>query len=459
MIPTEMQPPTATVPPVATPRASSDIRFENWTLVNVPDFIADGLSRPYVAFLNSNDSETVTSLSTAQPNTDRTVLYYSDPLNAANRFAITEFNSEALGEVFMAAPGNAIAYMDTSESTTTSGLWVIDLSQNVKYRILQTNTLTLRGIVSEPAWSADGRKIAVTLETGYGLDIFQFDLDAPVNQWTGLVRNGSYNFWPAWSPDGRYLAFVSDRETCPTWLPTDENACDPATDPTPISGHVYVLDLSTGVISQISQEPTFEPPYWINNLTVGFSSGDPFDFLNPSRTVWVGLVPEMTSQMIRLRDEPDDTVYVREAWAPNADRLVFQNAGNVNEIVIMSAGGERLDTIAQVQFARYAFTADWSANGTRLTMGGTGGQCPYGVRVAEADGDFVATGTAPRNVCDPVYSADNQFMAYTGINNNRSALDGRRDVYVSTVDGFSPTNLSLDLRGEMTLLGWVGPGG
>ena len=98
-------------------------------------------------------------------------------------------------------------------------------------------------------------------------------------------------------------------------------------------------------------------------------------------------------------------------------------------------------------------SADWSPDGTRLVLGGSGGQCPYGIRVLDNEFDYVARGTSPGSVCDPVFSPDGQFIAYTAI--NPTVGDGRVDIYTTSPNGFSAVNLTANLRGQIVLLGWV----
>jgi signal transduction histidine kinase len=62
----------------------------------------------------------------------------------------------------------------------------------------------------QPAWSPDGRQIAFSSGRNGSFDIFVMDADGGnVRQVTG---GAGFDEWPAWSPDGRQLAFVSDRD-------------------------------------------------------------------------------------------------------------------------------------------------------------------------------------------------------------------------------------------------------
>lgn len=61
-----------------------------------------------------------------------------------------------------------------------------------------------------PAWSPDGRQIAFQTDRDGNWDIYLMNVDGsgPVN----LTRNGSADRLPSWSPDGRMIAFTSDRD-------------------------------------------------------------------------------------------------------------------------------------------------------------------------------------------------------------------------------------------------------
>ncbi|GAB4317847.1 MAG: hypothetical protein Kow00117_08140 [Phototrophicales bacterium] len=453
--PTETATPTITPTPFNTPLPQPNIQLDNLDLLDVPDVVRDGLSRPFVAFLNKNDAQTITSLSTAQPTNNQRILYYVNPANREERYAILESPWLQDDMIFLSPTGNGIAYLISDISTPFNGLYVADVQVGVTGRILHTSSLVQRGIYNPPAWSPDGRRLAVVLETGYSLDIFTYNLDS--STWSALVRDNSFNFYPAWSPDGQYVAFVSDRAICPTWDAADPSACTPEEDGTPVGGHVYVVEVATGITTQVTDQFTTEPPYWINNRMLAFSSGDPFDILNPTRSLWFATIPQMIVSEVRL---PNDTApnYLNESWNALGTRVVFQNATDTaTETVVASSTGELLAVLEAVPFARFGLEADWSPDGTRLAVGGAGGTCPYGVRVYNEAFNLVATGNSPQNICHPVYSSDGQYLAFTGITTTSTAVDGRRDVYSATLDGFGVSNLTGQLRGEMTFLGWVEP--
>jgi TolB protein len=65
------------------------------------------------------------------------------------------------------------------------------------------------GINSAPAWSPDGRRLALTLSAGGSPDIYILDLAAKNLQ--RLTSGPSIDTEPSWMPDGKSLLFTSDR--------------------------------------------------------------------------------------------------------------------------------------------------------------------------------------------------------------------------------------------------------
>ncbi len=70
----------------------------------------------------------------------------------------------------------------------------------------------------QPAWSPDGRKIAFSSGRNGNLDIYVVNSDCVLQPGgcaagpVQLTTSRGFDEWPAWSPDGRRLAFVSDRD-------------------------------------------------------------------------------------------------------------------------------------------------------------------------------------------------------------------------------------------------------
>ncbi len=67
------------------------------------------------------------------------------------------------------------------------------------------------GEITTPAWSPDGRYVAFSANVGGFLDLFVYDLQA--GELRRLTDDPYADMQPDWSPDGRWLAFATDRFT------------------------------------------------------------------------------------------------------------------------------------------------------------------------------------------------------------------------------------------------------
>jgi Tol biopolymer transport system component len=437
--------------PTITPQPTVGFSFDNWDTVEIPDAVRGGLDGQLVVFINSNDQQNIANIATAQPSTNIQTLYFASPTNPANRIPILELDSSTGNQVWVARPGNALAYFKSTGGNI--GLYTVNLENGFSARLVAVNSLVQRGIVTEPVWSPDGNWLAMPLATGYDMDIFIFARDGSSSR--NLTQHGAYDFWPQWSPDGRTMAFVSDRAICPSWIPGEKGACDAATDSPLTGGHVYLLDVESGAVTRISKEYVTEPPRWLNNSLLVFAVGDPFDLLNPRRTLWLANTRTGTVGKVQLAGDGDDVLYLSDAWSQDGQDLLVQRvAGNITELVLMTADGQLIRRRDDLTFPQYGMAAAFAPNGARLAIGGVEGQCPYGIRVVDGEFSYVSTGNPPPSMCDPIFSPDGLFVAFTGVN---PRVDGRMDVYTANENGFGAVNLTADLRGNVELIGWVGP--
>jgi TolB protein len=83
-------------------------------------------------------------------------------------------------------------------------IYTIDLSTR---RVLK---LISGGVNTYPAWSPDGRKMAFRKMLGESnSEVFVADADGSNQQ--NITNHAAFDGWPAWSPDGKRIAFASNR--------------------------------------------------------------------------------------------------------------------------------------------------------------------------------------------------------------------------------------------------------
>ncbi|MYD08826.1 MAG: hypothetical protein F4X02_02165 [Chloroflexi bacterium] len=418
----------------------------------MPADIRDGIQSQMIAYISANRQVSIANIATAQPATGVQTLYFASPTRRRGRIPVLEVNAASRLEVFPSRPGNSLAYVKTDGDIRSNGLYILDFATGFSARVLAgDNPLVQRGAYMRPSWSPDGAQLAIAAATGYDIDIYLYPTDGSGRK--NITEHGAYDWWPSWSPDGRHIAFVSDRADCPSWIPGEPGFCDALSVAPPSAGHVYLYSFESGRISRVSDVAASEAPYWINASLLAFASGDPFDLLNPQRRIWRADIISGDVREIRLPDSPAAASYLSESWSPDGGAVLAQIAAGDNRLALLSAESALIGADDSLDFPRFSMRAAWSPDGERIALGGTAGQCPFGVRVRDRRLRSVANAGPPPTMCDPRYSADGQFLAFTGVN---PRVDGRNDIYVAGANGFGAVSLTSDLRGQVQLVGWVG---
>ena len=448
--PTNTDTPTPIPTPTNTPGPVANFTYDNWGNLSLPGDLTARLRSPYIAFVNTNDRQGAVNPATPRPGNNIETLYYVPATNSAARVPILELESRTGTDIYVAPSGTAIAYLRLDGALDEIGLYIADLQVGLTARVLQIRSLVQRGFFSEPNWSPDGSRLALALATGYDIDIYAITREGSPEL---LVSHGSYDWSPVWSPDGRYVMFLSDRARCPSWIPGQPATCDGTGTPPPTSGNIYMLEVETGVVTQLSDQWVTETPNWINPRQIAYAVGDPALGDATRRIFTTDIVTLETFEIVL--DSGDAPIKLSEAWAGTGRQVLFQNAGATSEIVLASIDGRVLGRLPDLTFTRYGMAADWSPDGSRLAIGGNNGQCPYGVIVYDGGLGQIARGNPPPSMCEPTFSPDGRYLAFTGVNPN---IDGREDIYIANPNGFSVVNMTGSLRGTIDMLGWVGGG-
>jgi Tol biopolymer transport system component len=327
------------------------------------------------------------------------------------------------------------------------------------------DSLTQRGRFSPPSFSPDGRRLAVAIGTGYDIDVFIYDLSTA--GWANLSSSGAFDWMPVWSPDGRSIAFLSDRPDCPSWVPEAEGGCDLSTQTPSEGGYVFVFDIQSGQLRQLSEGLVVERPTWVNGRFLSYVESDPNDILSEQRDLYLADALNGTTRRVRLAGAPDSTIYASEAWSRDGNLLLVQASGGAeSRVVLMRPDGTQIASTTEMNFPRFGMQATWNADNTRISVGGVSGQCPYGrisINVPDtiARGQFVYSASplppSPNSMCAPVFDARGAQVAFMGaVFGTANAVDGRLDVYTADANGFGQQPYTGSLRGSIRLLGWVG---
>ena len=208
---------------------------------------------------------------------------------------------------------------------------------------------------SVPTWSPDGRRIAFGSDRDGNREIYVMNADG--SGVTRLTDNDAIDSGPAWSPDGRRIAFSSTRDG---------------------SFEVYVMNADGSGVTRLTDNDAFD---------------------------W------------------------HPAWSPDGRHIAFDSDRDGNwEIYVMNADGSGVTRLT------YNGAADgspaWSPDGQRIAFG-TGRHGKYEIYVMNADGSGATrlTYNGARDLF-AVWSPDGRHIAF---HSNRD--DGNWDIYVMNSAG------------------------
>jgi TolB protein len=250
------------------------------------------------------------------------------------------------------------------------------------------------------------RIAAVGSKTG-NKEIYAMDSDG--HGVTSLTRNGAINLSPAWSPDGRSIAWTSYKKANPD---------------------LYVKDLPTGRTRTISNfkgvntSPSFSPDGTMISLARSVE-GDSDIFVVDSRTGaeirrltnggGIDVSPDFTPDGKRLAFASERSggsqVYTIGVGGGEAKRITFVGDFNIDPVI--SPDGEKIAFVGRSQggFDIYVCDADDGRNVVRLT---------------QDMGDNE----------DPTWSPDSRYLVFS------STRTGRSELFISTADGRHQTRIT-----------------
>jgi Tol biopolymer transport system component len=301
-------------------------------------------------------------------------------------------------------------------------------------------TVVSGGGAQLPAWSSDGKRLAFMVgelrlaDAPLDLDIASVEIGRdgrPRGEPTALITGNHEDFVPAWSPDGRWIAWHSHRAPHPvSWYAapgaTDDIWVRKADDPSAPEIRVTNDLRETGLVywspdgSRLvyaTVVPRSSKPYRFELRT---SRIDPASGA-PSGEQTLALPPEIADPHAVDGSPLSITGPLGADWSPRGDELAVvstsgQHEGHHDvELWIVRPDGTRPRKIASFRSATLEGGLAWTPDASAVLFGGLDGDRMQIFRVA-------ATGGAPRRISDgagnlmhPRVSPDGRWIAYSRI--------------------------------------------
>jgi eukaryotic-like serine/threonine-protein kinase len=187
------------------------------------------------------------------------------------------------------------------------------------------------GLEEWPAWSPDGKRLAYVAE----VDGFRQLLlrTSPGGAERRLSRDERDHMQPAWSPDGKRLAFVQSRTTGAKLEPSDINGWYQE------NGDIWSLNLEDGREAKLIDD-AFNPAYSPDGSRIAFDA--PWA---GARRIWIADAGGRNPRQV-TSDSSEAVVHTTPRWSPDGSRLAFRRVEKIkSDIGVVDLGSQTVTRV------------------------------------------------------------------------------------------------------------------
>lgn len=206
----------------------------------------------------------------------------------------------------------------------------------------------------EATFSPDGRRIAFVSDRGGSLDVWVMNADG--SDARQLTTDAANDVSPSWAPDGERIAFVSDREGDRT--------------------NIFVVGVESGEVSQLTfQERGLAFPDWSpDGRSIAYSAAGPEHPTSSELTPLVLVVIPLTGGEPALLRGGSGWNW-GAAWSPDGEQIAFswtRGGAGLTEVAwlqLINKDGTGLRRMEAAVWGDYA--PSWSPDGRRIAFTST----------------------------------------------------------------------------------------